>query len=385
MKGPTDTRLRSLGRRLGTVVAWLVVLEPLWMLLPFAGFLYGSVLPVQALSQHPATIWLVEFFLPTHTLFPLGLLLILAGGGLFLVGAGQVYLAKVRRAGLVTTGLYRLVRHPQYAALTLFGWGVLLTWGRVVTALSFGLMLWLYNLLAHREEAECLARFGEAYRAYRERTAFVLPGVRRGPFLPGAGLPGWGRGLLSFLLAVVLSAGGAWTVTRLRYESRETLPAQEYAWSPGEGKETVPLLLVKGPAMQAAPLERVREPLFHEIAATLLFSPRLAQGLAEFPLEAGDTLLVFVVPGAGWHSGLARHEQEAAVDAFVLVLDAPIPYDGANFRAFRQEWPVLQMLRSEDVTGETGVVEVQGPPRGVAVPAFQQRMEERVRFFLSGL
>ncbi len=58
---------------------FLVILESVWMLLPFAGFLYGTILPIELLSRSPYTTRLVHFIFPTHTLFPLGLLLILIG------------------------------------------------------------------------------------------------------------------------------------------------------------------------------------------------------------------------------------------------------------------------------------------------------------------
>ena len=59
--------------------AFFLVLEPIWMLLPFAGFLYGSVLHIETLSSNPRTAWLVHFVFPTLTLFPFSLILSLLG------------------------------------------------------------------------------------------------------------------------------------------------------------------------------------------------------------------------------------------------------------------------------------------------------------------
>jgi hypothetical protein len=64
------------------------------LLLPFAGFLYGSVMHIQLLSHNPSTAWLVHFVLPPHTLLPLGLILIAVGFSIFLVGAFRIYSAK---------------------------------------------------------------------------------------------------------------------------------------------------------------------------------------------------------------------------------------------------------------------------------------------------
>ena len=110
------------------ILSLFVILEPIWMLLPFAGFLYGSLLQIQVLNREPYLAWLAHFVFPILTGGWLGPILVVLGLAIFFVGAGQIYWAKLRRSGLVTRGLYRFVRHPQYVALTLFGVGILLTW-----------------------------------------------------------------------------------------------------------------------------------------------------------------------------------------------------------------------------------------------------------------
>ncbi|MFP4055616.1 MAG: methyltransferase family protein [Candidatus Brocadiia bacterium] len=174
---------RGLAKRLGSwalrALGLFVILEPIWMLLPFAGFLYGSVLHIQALNRDPRTAWLTHFVCPVLTGGLLGPVLVVVGFMLFCAGAAQIYTAKLRKSGLVTAGLYRFVRHPQYISLTLFGLGILLTWGRAVTFLAFFLMMFLYYYLAKSEERTCLRLFGEAYQRYRQRTSFIFPGDRR--------------------------------------------------------------------------------------------------------------------------------------------------------------------------------------------------------------
>jgi protein-S-isoprenylcysteine O-methyltransferase Ste14 len=76
---------------------------------------------------------------------------------------------------LVTTGPYRWVRHPFYAAtslvlatLTL----VLANWLPAVALLLYWLYLWRRTPL---EEAKLIERFGDAYRAYAARTGRFIP------------------------------------------------------------------------------------------------------------------------------------------------------------------------------------------------------------------
>lgn len=79
-------------------------------------------------------------------------------------------------ARLVTTGPYAYVRHPMYAALLLFGAGMLAGWQGVV---HFGALVALSAVLhfkADREEALMAARF-PGYAAYRARTKRLLPFV----------------------------------------------------------------------------------------------------------------------------------------------------------------------------------------------------------------
>jgi protein-S-isoprenylcysteine O-methyltransferase Ste14 len=113
---------------------------------------------------------------------------IIAVAGLVLVIYSIVYLHNHRREGLVTTGPYRLIRHPQYAGF------ILLTLG--LTALSFNflrntfgigwlspevtLALWfgqlaIYIILALIEESHLNKTFGATYATYKENTSFLLP------------------------------------------------------------------------------------------------------------------------------------------------------------------------------------------------------------------
>ncbi len=78
---------------------------------------------------------------------------------------------------LVTTGVYRYVRHPMYASLLWLAWGVFLKRPSVaalgLVALATG-CLWL---TARAEEAEDIGFFGDAYRDYMRRTRRFVPWV----------------------------------------------------------------------------------------------------------------------------------------------------------------------------------------------------------------
>jgi steroid 5-alpha reductase family enzyme len=100
-----------------------------------------------------------------------GQLLIVCGAALALVGWRQVHRG---RGTLVTGGLYRFVRHPQYTGFFLFLLGSVLNWPTLPTLLMLPLLLWVYYRLALTEEVEAEAAFGEAYRDYRRRSGLFV-------------------------------------------------------------------------------------------------------------------------------------------------------------------------------------------------------------------
>jgi len=76
---------------------------------------------------------------------------------------------------LITTGIYKFIRHPLYASLFLFGLGAFL---KGPSWLGFGLVfttgLGVY-LTARIEESFNLARFGNDYQVYMKRTKRFIP------------------------------------------------------------------------------------------------------------------------------------------------------------------------------------------------------------------
>jgi len=160
-------------------------LEILFMISPAALYFYTLYGPaLNFLDQWTGTAWLTQFFLPhisttrsaiLNALPWIGGICMLIGIVVFLAAAIQIYTAKLRRCGLVTTGLYRYSRHPQYVGLALLGLGALLLWPRFLVLIAYVLMLFLYRSLAALEERRCVAGFGERYREYEIHTERFLP------------------------------------------------------------------------------------------------------------------------------------------------------------------------------------------------------------------
>ncbi len=173
-------------RHLGVAEAFLVALFTEMFGLPLTIYLLGSVFGVSlGFGMMEGHLWAV--LLDRLGLLPLwwGVSLVMAVSGalinlgIALMAAGwwQVWRAKDE---LVTGGLYRFVRHPQYTGFLLLITGFLIQWPTLLTLVLFPILVVVYVRLARREERELEQQFGERYVAYREKTPMLLPGPKWG-------------------------------------------------------------------------------------------------------------------------------------------------------------------------------------------------------------
>ena len=198
----------------------VIGLEFLFMISPFALYFYSSYGDVlNFFHRWPATAWMTGFFLPhvsmttspfLDALKPWGFRIAGLGLLVFLLGVVQIYGAKLFRRQEVTGGLYRISRHPQYLALAVLGFGVLLIWPRFLVLITFVTMLFLYYLLARWEEQRCLETYGDSYREYMSRVGFLGPAWLTA-WIPSP--PAWARRPVfvaaGYALAVVVAVTAA--------------------------------------------------------------------------------------------------------------------------------------------------------------------------------
>lgn len=226
------------------VLYFVIGLEILIMISPFAGFFYAAFNPfLLFLVQHPATRWLTAFFLP-HMVSPPDLLLksirvsgsvlFVAGTLIFLSCAFQVYYNKFFRKGVALHGLYSYLRHPQYFGLGMTGLGLSILWPRFLVLALWNLMMVVYYFLAKDEERRMLGQYDTEYRSYMERTGMFVPRAVEyafGKLVPSSRLL---KAVLGSVLMLAVTLGGAFL---LREHTVNALPL----WQE-EPVATLPLL-----------------------------------------------------------------------------------------------------------------------------------------------
>ena len=170
-------------------VYMLITFEFFYMASPFALYFYSLYRPgLTFLEKIPAIAWITGFFLPhlvettTSALFnsvkTTGIIMSGLGLLVFIICASQVYYAKLFKKGVVTGGIYKIIRHPQYSAFAVCSLGLLLLWPRYLSLFMFVTVLFIYYFLAKAEEKECEKKFEESYIKYKNQTYMFVPLVR---------------------------------------------------------------------------------------------------------------------------------------------------------------------------------------------------------------
>lgn len=176
---------KSIVARGGIIVFFIMAFEVMIMISPFAFFFYSVFNPIfHWLNAYPMTQWLTHFFLPHIVLPPTmplkiirisGSVLFVLGCTTFIICALQVYLGKIFKWGIANHGIYRVVRHPQYSSLGIWGVGMAILWPRFIVLMTLSIMFILYYLLAKDEERRMIAQYGDSYREYMRNTGMFFP------------------------------------------------------------------------------------------------------------------------------------------------------------------------------------------------------------------
>jgi protein-S-isoprenylcysteine O-methyltransferase Ste14 len=135
-----------------------------------------------------ASYWFHDPFRPQQIiswlLLILSLVLILQGvqsfrkrGNIDAERTGPTLVGIEKTTELVTTGVYKYIRHPFYSSLLFLAWGIVfkrVIWYEIILAIAATLFL---IITAKKEETENIEYFGETYREYMQQTKMFIPFV----------------------------------------------------------------------------------------------------------------------------------------------------------------------------------------------------------------
>ena len=98
--------------------------------------------------------------------------------GLFLMSKGWSGIHSTN-GDIVTGGIYRYVRHPQYLGLIVITIGLLIQWPTIITLAMWPVLVVMYYRLAKKEEKEAMEAFGERYEEYKRQTPMFIPSIKK--------------------------------------------------------------------------------------------------------------------------------------------------------------------------------------------------------------
>jgi len=106
------------------------------------------------------------------------LLLVLPGSWLAISGVKETTLKVAethRPKTVVTTGVYSIVRHPQYLGGLLAHLGISILLSAFYSLLLTPMIIALVYLISRKEEKEILREFGKDYKDYRDKVPMLIP------------------------------------------------------------------------------------------------------------------------------------------------------------------------------------------------------------------
>lgn len=161
------------GVYLAFIVAMAFEMFGIPMSMYIIGWIFGSKLPDGILWGHT-----LIGYVGLSGMY-IGSILMLIGVALVILGWNVIYKRywskESGKGELVTEGIYRFIRHPQYTGFMMITLGMLLDWATVPMLIMWPIMAVLYYRLAKKEEGDMCVEFGQKYADYMQQTGRFLP------------------------------------------------------------------------------------------------------------------------------------------------------------------------------------------------------------------
>lgn len=186
--GILQPRRRSEWKSAGVAQAWIIALYAEMYGTPLTAYFLMNALGrsnADAENHFNGHLWPILFGVSEPNLIHaqfiftiVGQLFIVVGAVLAVLGWRQLYKA-TKSNEMAATGLYRIIRHPQYTGFFLFLLGSMINWPTLITIVSLPILWIVYLRLAYQEEKLAIGEFGERYLNYMKTTGRFIPGLGR--------------------------------------------------------------------------------------------------------------------------------------------------------------------------------------------------------------
>jgi protein-S-isoprenylcysteine O-methyltransferase Ste14 len=170
----TSMHKRSGGALIAFIVALFTEMYGFPLTIYFLGHFLGIKIPLDHISGHLLGDLITYLGLGNGWFIVMLLSNILIIFGIWMISAGWEIVYK-SEGKLVTTGIYKYMRHPQYTGIYVITLGFMIQWPTLTTLILWPFVIWMYYKLARKEEQEALKKFPEQYRKYMQQTPMFFP------------------------------------------------------------------------------------------------------------------------------------------------------------------------------------------------------------------
>lgn len=172
-------------RTLGTFTAFLVALFTEMFGFPLTIYILTSILGKNYPVLDPFThanghLWVALAGgspILFNILHPLSNVIIFSGLIIIAIGWKGIHSGN---GSLITGGIYRFVRHPQYSGFILMILGFLIQWPTIITLIMAPFLMIMYTKLAKKEEKVMISLFGDEYIDFMNRVPRFIPRISFG-------------------------------------------------------------------------------------------------------------------------------------------------------------------------------------------------------------
>lgn len=159
----------------GIYIAFFIALFAEMFGFPLTIYFLSRFLPAPAVGVQPITLFNINFLGTTlsadYNSF-VATAISVVGLAFIALGWKKIYESKGR---LATSGIYAVVRHPQYFGIILVTLTWLLAWPTLVTLAMWPILTTIYYRLAKSEESLMEKKFGRRYRNYEREVPMLIP------------------------------------------------------------------------------------------------------------------------------------------------------------------------------------------------------------------